>query len=118
MKTQLLIAMGIAFLLLVVACTTKKKVAYEFPIEMKSNVQQQYAVLCEKGQVLYSINCAKCHNTGKHQQIIPDFKPEQLVGYTLRITNSKHENNLTDTLITEEELGLIMTFLSYKKKNK
>jgi hypothetical protein len=40
------------------------------------------------------------------------------VGYTLRVTNQKHEAALTDESVSEEELGQIMTFLTYKKKNK
>jgi len=49
--------------------------------------------------------------------VIPDFKPEQLTGYTLRVANAQHEKNMPDTLVTEEELSIIMTFLGYKKKN-
>jgi len=50
--------------------------------------------------------------------IVPDFKPEQLRGYELRVANKLHETNMPDSLVSEEELGIIMTFLTYKKKNK
>lgn len=115
MKKKYLI---ICIALTLVTCSTQKSVAYEFPDAMLPHVKVQYIERFDKGQVLYSINCAKCHNTVKNRkQIIPDFKEDQLKGYELRIVNKKHESSLPDSLVTEEELGLIMTFLRYKKKN-
>ncbi|MDZ4665337.1 MAG: hypothetical protein SGJ15_10705 [Bacteroidota bacterium] len=100
-------------------CTTHKQINYELPDAMLPHVKVHYADQCDKGQKLYDLSCAKCHNTKvKGKVIIPDFKPEQLTGYTLRVANSRHESSLPDTLVTEEELIMIMTFLSYKKKNK
>lgn len=109
---------AISALLILTMCTAKRKVAYELPDAMLPHVKVQYAQQCEKGQILYDLNCAKCHSTKvKGKLIIPDFKEEQLKGYELRITNARHESSLPDSLVTEEELGLIMTFLRYKKKN-
>jgi len=99
-------------------CASSKKVAYELPAEMKPEVKVEYAKMCDQGKILYDLNCAKCHTTKKHgKEIIPDFTSDQLRGYELRITNPKHETNLTDETVSEEELGIIMTFLRYKKKN-
>lgn len=103
---------------LIAACTSQKKVEYEFPDAMLPHVKVHYAELCDKGRVLYDINCSRCHSTTyKRKEIIPDFKPEELKGYELRVSNAKHESSMPDTLVTAEELGVIMTFLSYKKKN-
>jgi len=108
----------IFFGLIVIMCTAQKKVAYEFPDAMLPHVKVQYIEQCDKGQVLYKLSCAKCHTTRvKRREIIPDFKEEQLRGYELRITNAKHTTSLPDSLVSEEELGLIMTFLRYKKRN-
>jgi hypothetical protein len=97
----------------------KAKIVYDFPPEMKEHVRVEYEKLCEKGRVLYEMNCAKCHNTVvKGREVVPDFKPEQLRGYELRVANERHESNLPDEQVTEEELGYIMSFLAYKKKNK
>lgn len=103
-----------------VACAIKKpQVTHDFPEAMSPAVRAGYLVQWEKGKVLYDINCAKCHNTKVgRKMIVPDFLPEQLNGYLLRITNPKHEAEITDTKVTTEELGLIMNFLTYKKKNK
>ncbi len=95
-----------------------KKVAYEFPAAMSEQVRAAFAEQCDKGLVLYQINCGGCHNTTvKGKPVIPDFTPEQIKGYEIRVTNEKHENSLPDERVTAEELGLISTFLMYKKKN-
>lgn len=105
-------------LFILVKCHSQKKVQYELPEAMLPHVKAMYAVQCDKGQILYDLNCSKCHNTKvKRKELIPDFKPEQLTGYTLRVGNAQHEKNMPDTLVTEEELGIIMIFLGYKKKN-
>lgn len=104
--------------LALIACTAQKELAYELPAEMLPHVKVEYDKRCAKGKILYDMNCARCHNTKvKRKEIIPDFKPEQLTGYTLRVSNAQHESSMPDTLVTEEELGIIMTFLNYKKKN-
>lgn len=106
--------------MLAVACHTAKKVqgpAYELPEAMKPEVKVEYAKLCDKGKILYDMNCAKCHNTEtKHASLIPDFTQDQIRGYEIRVSNPKHEMSLLEEQITPEELGLISTFLMYKKK--
>src|SRR5262245_12022227 len=93
----------------------KQKVAYEFPPQMSPAVQAEFAKLCDKGQVLYQLNCAQCHNTKvKGKEVIPDFTQEKLIGYELRVSNQQHEADMPDTKVTAEELGLITTFLTYK----
>lgn len=99
-------------------CNAQKKVPYEFPDAMSEAVRTEYIKLADKGQVLYDINCGKCHNVEvKRKLVIPDFTREQLIGYELRVSNPKHESEIPETTVTAEELGLIMTFLNYKKKN-
>ena len=100
------------------ACTAQKETLYELPDAMLPHVKVEYAKLCEKGKILYEINCGGCHSTrARRKVVIPDFSPAQLQGYSLRVSNAQHEKNMPDTLVSAEELGVIMTFLSYKKKN-
>lgn len=62
--------------------------------------------------------CARCHNGGtKRKPVLPNFTQDQLKGYALRVSNKQHEKNRPDSLVSEEELGIIMTFLTYKKKS-
>jgi len=106
------------FYILSEACTTSRKITYVFPDAMAEQIRSEYLKQCEKGRILYDINCAKCHTTTVNRKaIVPDFEPEKLIGYELRVKNAEHENNLPETAISSEEFGLIMTFLSYKKKN-
>jgi hypothetical protein len=116
-KTNVIGIILLGFVVLL-ACTAQKEPAYELPDAMLPHVKVEYAKRCEKGKILYDITCSRCHTVKKgRKEIIPDFKPEQLTGYTLRVSNALHEKNMPDTLVTEEELGIIMTFLEYKKKN-
>lgn len=96
----------------------QKKTKYEFPKEMLPEVQAEYIKMCEKGRVLYQLNCAGCHSTFKgKKEIIPDFTSEQLSGYAIRVSNGSHEINLPEEQVTPEELALISNFLTYRKKN-
>jgi hypothetical protein len=109
----------VAVVALLVTCTsTRKEILYELPAEMMPHVKTHYSQQCDKGYVLWNKNCSRCHDQRKDgKKIIPDFKPEQLTGYTLRTQNKRHETNLPDSLVSEEDLAIIMTFLTYKKKN-
>lgn len=111
-------ALILLFITLLITCTSKKQVLYELPDAMLPHVKVQYAQQCDKGYVLWQKNCSQCHTKKeKRKTIIPDFKPEQLSGYALRAQNKQHETNLPDSTLSQEELGIIMTFLTYKKKN-
>jgi hypothetical protein len=94
------------------------KALYELPDAMAPAVKAEFTKQCDKGLALYNLTCANCHNqevNGKVQ--IPDWPAEKLIGYELRVMNPQHESGLPDEHVTAEELGYIMTFLSYKKKN-
>lgn len=105
-------------MLLLAACATQQKIEYEFPADMRPEVQKVFTDMCNKGRTLYGLHCARCHNyKEKRKEFIPDFKQEQLLGYKLRLSNQRHSDNLRDTLVSTDELGLIMNFLTYRKKN-
>lgn len=115
MKITLLIT---AFCAVALHVSAQKKITYEFPKEMLPEVQVEYRKLCDKGKILYELNCAKCHNIPKgRKEIIPDFEVEQLSGYAIRVSNGDHEMNLPEEQVTPEELALISNFLTYKKKS-
>jgi cytochrome c peroxidase len=117
MRYTLLLLSAIAVLF--TACVSSQQpVTYAFPEAMTTPVKNEFTKVCDKGKILYDINCAGCHNIKKgRKQLIPDFTPEQLKGYELRVSNAQHEENMPDEKVTAEELSLISTFLLYKKKN-
>lgn len=105
-------------LLITVHAHAQKKIPADFPKEMLPDVKAEYQKTYDKGQILYNISCAKCHTTYKgRKQIVPDFTLDQLRGYELRESNQRHVENIPEEQVTPEELGIIMTFLLYKKKN-
>jgi mono/diheme cytochrome c family protein len=96
----------------------QKKVPADFPKEMLPEVKAEYQKTFDKGQILYNINCAKCHTTyNRKKPIVPDFTLDQLKGYELRESNQRHVENIPEEQVSPEELGIIMTFLLYKKRN-
>jgi mono/diheme cytochrome c family protein len=116
MKNRIAYYSCIALAALLSFCSVQKKVAYQFPEAMLPHVKEAYTAQCDKGQILYNLNCAACHTQKKGRKLLlPSFKESQLKGYELRVANAKHETSLPDEKVTEEELGLIMTFLRYKK---
>src|SRR5215213_2567885 len=106
---QFKLVMVAVILISITACAVSKAtVEYEFPNEMAEPVKTEFLKICKKGKILYDINCAQCHNIKKgRKEIIPDFSPEQLKGYELRVANAQHEENMPDEKVTAEELGLI-----------
>ena len=103
----------------VLSCGVQKNaVSYEFPTEMTESVRTQFKADCDKGKILYEINCAQCHNLSiKGKSVVPDFNPEQLKGYEIRVANARHEESMPDERVTAEELVYISTYLTYKKKS-
>ena len=120
--TVLLVALVLLIIVLPAFAGGKKKkdqkIPYEFPDAMSPTVREQFSKECGKGQALYNLSCAGCHNKVVNgTTIIPDWTSAQLVGYELRVLNSKHETGIPEENVSAEELGYIMTFLAYKKKN-
>ncbi len=94
------------------------KVAYDFPPTMSPAVREAFSKECDKGQALYNLTCARCHNQlVDGVLLIPDWTGAQLAGYELRVLNPNHEAGIPEEQVSAEELGFIMTFLTYKNKN-
>lgn len=118
MKKKYTVLLLLSLTLSTAACHTQKKISYDFPPAMSDNIRAGYTELCDKGKVLYERTCARCHTIlVKGRRVIPDFSPEQLTGYTIRVSNKRHETSMPDSLVSVEDLSLITTFLTYKQKN-
>jgi hypothetical protein len=100
--------------LILCACAQKY---YELPKEMPPKLKEEYTAMCDKGQKLYFMNCSKCHDQKvEGKTVLPDFQPEHFKAYSLRMQHARRATFLPDSLVSEEELGFIMTFLTYKKR--
>ena len=101
------------------ACVSNKAARVELPSMMSDSLKKVTMEQCNKGMALYIENCSSCHSdSSKKKQTIPDFSPEQLSNYEFRFANKKHEEQLSESQLTQDELVQIITFLTYKKKNK
>lgn len=97
----------------------KKKETFVFPDAMAQPVRAEYAKLCEKGKILFEISCGKCHSKiVKGKLVIPNFTEEQLGAYSIRVANAQHEENVAESSVSAEDLTLITTYLTYRKKDK
>jgi hypothetical protein len=100
------------------ACSSPKGVPYELPATLPEVSRETVKTNCDKGKILYEINCAKCHTTKeKRKLVILDFTATQLSGYVLRTQNPEHFENLSDRGLTNVEMTQIIMYLLYKKKN-
>lgn len=103
--------------LIYVSCATQKTVTYQFPAEMNETVRADYASQCEKGRILYTINCAGCHTIRKgRKELLPGFSEAQLQGYHIRGGNASHETSVSEERVNAEELVYIVAFLTYRTK--
>ena len=119
MKLTISLASFFTVVIFISALAQKKVVPdYEFPAAMGADVRTGYLAEFNKGKILYRINCGKCHNTTvKGKVIIPEFTPEQIADYEIRLANPKHQENLVEDKLLPEELVQITIYFTYKKKN-
>ncbi len=75
--------------------------------------------MCDKGRVLYDLNCAKCHNkTVKGKSVIPEFTVARLEAYKILFMNPEHQKNIAPNKMSMDELLDVTTFLTYRTKPK
>ena len=117
--TKILIAIMIFKLSFVVGAAAQKNAEYDMPKDSVAEESKQLFVKqFKQGKILYSINCASCHNVKDgRKEIIPDFSMPQLLDYEMRMYYPEHKERLNDAKITDDEMNRIILFLMYKKKS-
>jgi len=99
-------------------CATYKKVEFVFMPNMKPDVKAEMLRQAKLGYIHFKVSCAECHTKKTlFGTKIYDFTSEQIYNYELRRSNKVHENTLTTDKVTTEEIGYILSFLSYKKNS-
>ncbi len=117
MKKTTVILLFFIVIIGLIACVTQAKVQYyNFPSDIAEEAKIANTKMLQKGNVLYNINCAKCHNKKiKGKIYIPDFTRDELDSYIIRIKNEIHVSAIPEKKVTTEELEAIQFFFSYKK---
>ena len=105
--------------LLLVSCANRK-VEYAFPDD--ANSLPGYAELMEhleSGKKLYKTNCTGCHGVfTKGKKGIPNFSRIQLDNYNSNFMRKDPKNHAVAKKLTQEQLGDIILFLTFIKKDK
>jgi len=97
----------------------QKNAEYDMPADSTAESSKQaFIKQFKQGKILYNITCARCHNFREgRKEIIPDFSMPQLMDYEMRFYYPEHQERLTDTKITDEEMNRIILFLRFKKRS-
>lgn len=96
----------------------QNEIQFTYPDDIKEEDKESFAKQIKKGNILYGMNCAKCHSkTEEGKEIIPDFSLPQLLDYEIRFAYPEHQDPMREVNITKEELDMIVQFLQYKKRN-
>jgi len=97
-----------------------KKIDFTFPDDsliMSESAKAEFVANIEKGEIIYSLLCAKCHNKLVNGvEVVPDFSLPQLMDYEMRIQYPSHKDRLTETNLSVKELDQVVDYLRYKKK--
>lgn len=118
-----LVIIGLLLLIILSQCKVKKEIPlvlfpFDYPEDVTEAGKPDFIKNYTKGQVLYGIHCAKCHNQmvdGKSE--IPNFSLPQLMDYEIRIQYPSHQDPMRETNLPAEELEQVITFLRYKRKS-
>jgi hypothetical protein len=92
---------------------------FDFPESVNTDTgRASFVKMFNKGQIVYSQICVKCHNVVKEgKNYYPDFSLPQLMDYEIRFQYEQHVEDLKESNMTAEELDWVVHFLRYKKVN-
>jgi len=104
---------------LIVACATYK-VEYAFPEDAKKmQGYDELMVHIESGRKLYKAHCTGCHGVfTKGKKGIPNFSRVQLDNYNSNFLKKDPKNHAVAQKLSKEQLGDIILFLTFIKKEK
>jgi mono/diheme cytochrome c family protein len=117
MKTTCRIISVICFVVLLTQCKTRQKIEYNIPKEIPEATRVIFLERCEKGKILFKINCSGCHGIfTKGKDGITNFTKDQIDSYraVAQIGNDK-KNHAVAAKMSAQQLDYILTFLSLRK---
>ena len=87
-------------------------------LTMSDSAKKEFVRNFDKGQIIYNIVCAKCHNKlVGGAEVVPDFSLPQLMDYEMRIQYPAHQERLTEANLSALELDYVVDYLRFKKKS-
>jgi len=97
-------------------CKTPDLLLFNYPDDIAKENKKKFAAGLKQGNILYNLNCAKCHNIKlDNRDSIPTFSLPQLLDYEIRFQYTAHQDSMTPERLTNEDLEKITTFLRYHK---
>jgi uncharacterized protein YicC (UPF0701 family) len=98
-----------------------KSINYNLPddsLSMNDSAKKEFVKSFDKGQIVYNLICAKCHNKIVNGlEVVPDFSLPQLMDYEIRIQYPIHQERLSPENLSATELDDVVNYLRYKKKS-
>jgi mono/diheme cytochrome c family protein len=98
-------------------CKTRQKIEYNIPKEIPEATRAIFLERCEKGKILFKINCSGCHGIfTKGKDGVTNFTKDQIDSYraVAQIGNDK-KNHAVAAKMSAQQLDYILTFLSLRK---
>lgn len=113
------LAVFIILSLVFIQCSTRK-VEYAFPSD--ASILPGYDEMMEhleKGRKLYVAHCGECHGVSqKAKNGIADFSKVQIDNYSANFIRKDPKNHAVAAKLSEDQLGEIILFLTYIKRDK
>jgi hypothetical protein len=115
----LLIIFAALFCSVLICCKTKKKVEYDIPSHYGKQARANAIDWFQKGEILYKVNCAKCHGIYKKgKESVPNFTKTQIDNYNAMYIRGDPKNHSVAAKLSQDQMYYILTFLRLRKMDK
>lgn len=116
MKFAYCISLVVFSAVLLMQCKTQQKIEYNLPEHITGNTRAIFLERCEKGKILFKMNCSGCHGIfTKGKDGVPNFTKDQIDSYKAVVTIGRDKrNHAVAAKMSPEQLDYILTFLTLR----
>jgi Cytochrome C oxidase, cbb3-type, subunit III len=102
-----------------VQCKTQK-IEYNIPSHVSAQNRAIFLERCEKGRILFKINCSGCHGIfTKGKDGVPNFTKDEIDNYRAVVLIARDQkNHAVAAKMSPEQIDHIITFLSLRIEKK